>query len=98
MLNPFVGLKSTLLLASLLLIVAGGPAETQPVPERPPHHGENGFRNLDANFRRPSGWTRWNFVIRRLLAASIAPRTFEAPRIANDGAALRAGTVNPGVT
>ena len=39
-----------------------------------------------------------NFVVRRLLAASIVPRTFEAPRIANDGAALRAGTVNRSVT
>ncbi|HSF47038.1 MAG TPA: MBL fold metallo-hydrolase, partial [Burkholderiales bacterium] len=110
MLNRFVGLKSTLLLASLLL-AAGGSAGTQPpfdelrvvslaepLPGRPLHHIKDGFRNSDPNFRRPDGWTRWNFVVRRLLSASIAPRTFEAPRIANDGAALRAGSINPSVT
>ena len=108
MLNRFVGLKSILLSATLLLI---GSAEAQPpfdklrvvslaepLPGRPAHHVEDGFRNPDPNFRRPDGWTRWNFVVRRLVAASVAPRTFEAPRIANDGAALRAGGINPSVT
>jgi N-acyl-phosphatidylethanolamine-hydrolysing phospholipase D len=98
MLNPCVGLKRTLLLASLLLMVAWRAVGTQPLPESPPHHVEDGFRNPDPNFQRPSSRTRWNFVVRRLLAASIAPRTFEAPRVANDGAALRAGVVNPSVT
>jgi N-acyl-phosphatidylethanolamine-hydrolysing phospholipase D len=111
MLNPCIGPKQTLLLASLLLIIACRSAETQPpfdelrvvslaepLPDRPAHHAENGFRNPDPNFGRPSGWTRWNFVVRRLLTAAVAPRTFEAPRIANDGAALRAGVVNPSVT
>jgi N-acyl-phosphatidylethanolamine-hydrolysing phospholipase D len=98
MLNLCIGPKQSLLLAALLLIVACRSAEGQPFPGPPRHHVEDGFRNVDPNFRRPSGLTRWNFVVRRLLAASIAPRTFEAPRIANDGAALRAGNVNPSVT
>jgi N-acyl-phosphatidylethanolamine-hydrolysing phospholipase D len=98
MLNLCIGPKQSLVLAALLLIVACRSAEGQPLPGPPRHHVEDGFRNVDPNFRRPSGWTRWNFVVRRLLAASIAPRTFEAPRIANDGAALRAGNVNPSVT
>ena len=37
-------------------------------------------------------------VVRRLWAGFTAPRTFDAPRIANDGAALRAGLVNPSIT
>lgn len=98
MFNRFVGPKPTLLLALLLLIVACGSADTQPLPGRPLHHVEGGFRNVDPDFRPPSSWTRWNFVVRRLLATSFTPRSFEAPRIANDGADLRAGIVNPGVT
>jgi N-acyl-phosphatidylethanolamine-hydrolysing phospholipase D len=98
MLIPCKGPGRTLVLASLLLIFACSSAGTQPLPGRPLHHVEDGFRNVDPNFHRPGGWTRWNFVVRRLLAASIAPRTFDAPRIANDGAALRAGLVNPSIT
>jgi hypothetical protein len=49
-----------------------------------------GFRNLDPEFTRPSGWTRWSFIARRMWDSLTAPRTFEAPRVANDGAALRA--------
>jgi N-acyl-phosphatidylethanolamine-hydrolysing phospholipase D len=98
MLNPCVGRGRTFLLALLLLIGAWVSAETQPPSDRPLHHVEGGFRNVDPDFSRPSGWVRWNFVVRRLAATSIAPRSFEAPRIANDGAALRAGSVNPSVT
>ncbi|MGH7771793.1 MAG: MBL fold metallo-hydrolase, partial [Candidatus Binatia bacterium] len=39
-----------------------------------------------------------SFVARRLWASFTAPRTFDAPRIANDGAALRAGLVNPSIS
>jgi N-acyl-phosphatidylethanolamine-hydrolysing phospholipase D len=59
-------------------------------------HG--GFRNPSAEFRRPSAWTRWSFVVRRLWTTSVAPRSFAAPRVANDGAILRAGHLNPSTT
>src|SRR5215510_8521681 len=88
----------TVVLISLSLIVACDSVGTEPLPGEPAHHADGGFRNTDPNFYRPSGWTRWNFVVRRLLLASTAPRTFDAPRIANDGAALRAGLVNPSIT
>ena len=98
MLNAFVCSRSAALLISLFLIVACGSAGTEPLPHRPAHHVEGGFRNTDPNFRRPSSWIRWSFVVRRLWAGFTAPRIFDAPRIANDGAALRAGLVNPSIT
>lgn len=73
-------------------------AGTEPLPGRPPHHVEGGFRNLDPDFRRPSGWTRWTFLGGRVWASLASARAFEAPRVANDGAELRAGLLNPSVT
>jgi L-ascorbate metabolism protein UlaG (beta-lactamase superfamily) len=61
----------------------------EPLPGRPPHHLAGGFRNTDPNFTRPSSWTRWSFIVRRLVSGLIAPRAFEAPRIVNDGRSLR---------
>jgi len=84
--------------ALLFLLVACGSVGTEPLPGQPAHHVAGGFRNTDPEFSRPSSWTRWSFVVRRLWTSSIAPRTFEAPRVLNDGAALRAGTVNPSIT
>ena len=98
MANAFLRPRSPLRLASLFLILACGSVGTESLPGRPTHHVEGGFRNTDPDFHRPSGWTRWNFVVRRLLATAIAPRAFDAPRIVNDGAALRAGLVNPSIT
>lgn len=80
------------------LLVACGNVGTEPLPGGPSHHVEGGFRNTDPNFYRPSSWTRWSFVIRRLWAGSIAPRTYDTPRIANDGSALRSGLLNPSIT
>ena len=74
----------------LLLLVACASAGTEPLPGRPPHHTAGGFRNLDPEFARPSGWTRWSFIARRMWESLTSPRAFEAPRVANDGAALRA--------
>jgi N-acyl-phosphatidylethanolamine-hydrolysing phospholipase D len=82
----------------LLLIVSCESIGTEPLAGQPLHHVAGGFRNTDPNFRRPSGWTRWSFVVRRLWQATVTPRRFEAPRVANDGAALRAGSLNPSVT
>ena len=84
--------------ALLFLLVACGSVGTEPLPGQPPHHVAGGFRNTDPEFRRPSSWTRWSFVVRRLLASSMTPRTFEAPRFLNDGTVLRAGSVNPSIT
>jgi N-acyl-phosphatidylethanolamine-hydrolysing phospholipase D len=38
------------------------------------------------------------FFVRRMFQATFRPRTFEAPRLVNDGQALRAGLANPSVT
>jgi len=89
--------RSAVLQALLFLLVACGSVGTEPLPGQPPHHVEGGFRNIDPDFHRPSSWTRWSFVVRRLWTTSIAPRAFDAPRIANDGAALRSGLV-PSIT
>jgi N-acyl-phosphatidylethanolamine-hydrolysing phospholipase D len=98
--NPHEILESRLIFvaALLFLLVACGSVGTEPLPGQPAHHVAGGFRNTDPEFSRPSSWTRWSFVVRRLWTSSIAPRTFEAPRVLNDGAALRAGTVNPSIT
>jgi len=98
MLKGSVRPRSTVLQALFFLLVACGGVGTGPLPGRPPHHVEGGFRNTDPDFNRPSSWTRWSFVVRRLWTSSIAPRAFDAPRIANDGTALRAGLVNPSIT
>jgi N-acyl-phosphatidylethanolamine-hydrolysing phospholipase D len=77
-------------LLPLLLLVACASAGSEPVGGRPAHHVDGGFRNLDPAFIRPSGWTRWSFILRRTVQSLISPRRFDAPRVANDGAALRA--------
>src|SRR5262245_18797127 len=97
MLSRILRRRSSIVPALLLLLVACGSVGTEPLPGQP-HHVEGGFRNIDPDFHRPSSWTRWSFVVRRLWTSSIAPRAFDAPRIANDGAALRSGLVNPSVT
>jgi N-acyl-phosphatidylethanolamine-hydrolysing phospholipase D len=82
----------------LIFLVACSGARNEPIPGQPAHHVVGGFRNVNPNFRRPSTWTRWSFVVRRFVSASLSPRRFETPRIANDGAILRAGTMNPSIT
>ncbi len=98
LLNRFSSLRSTAPRVLLFLLVACSSVGTEPLPGRPSHHVEGGFRNPDSDFRRPSSWTRWSFVVRRLWTSSIAPRTFDAPRVANEGTVLRAGLVNPSIT
>jgi N-acyl-phosphatidylethanolamine-hydrolysing phospholipase D len=80
------------------LVIACASIGTEPLPGRPPHHVEGGFRNTDPDFNRPSSLTRWSFVFRRLWASAVSPRSFAAPRNVNDGAALRDGLVNPSIT
>jgi N-acyl-phosphatidylethanolamine-hydrolysing phospholipase D len=77
-------------LAVALAVVAGlvpgcqGPGP--PKSDAPPHHLERGFRNLNPDYARPGFWTRWRFVIPRLLSS---PRKASFPIVVNDGAALR---------
>jgi L-ascorbate metabolism protein UlaG (beta-lactamase superfamily) len=67
-----------LALASFLGLVALlGPGCQGPGPPKadaPYHHLEHGFRNLNPAYARPSFWTRWRFVIPKLLSSTFAPR------------------------
>jgi N-acyl-phosphatidylethanolamine-hydrolysing phospholipase D len=62
---------------------------TEPVPGKPMHHVAGGFRNPSPDFKRPDGWTRFKFFVNRGWSSLTAARSYEAPRMANDGAALR---------
>ena len=78
------------LLALTLLWAGCAGVGTEPLPGQASHHVAGGFRNPDPAFKRPDGWTRWSFFARRVLASLVSPRSFDAPRVANDGATLRA--------
>jgi len=82
----------------LLILAACARAGSEPVAGRPAHHIEGGFRNPDPAFIRPSGWTRWSFIVRRGVESLTSPRTYDAPRVANDGAALRSNPRPPAIT
>lgn len=87
--------------ASLLLLLsltACASAGSEPVAGRPAHHTQGGFRNPDPAFVRPSGWTRWTFILRQAVQSLTAPRAFDAPRVANDGTALRSNPGPPSIT
>jgi len=77
-------------LVPLLVLIACASAGTEGIAGRPAHHVPGGFRNPDPAFSRPPGWTRWTFILRRAWQSLTSPRRFDAPRVANDGAALRA--------
>lgn len=77
-------------LVLLLVLVACASAGTEGIGGRPAHHVPGGFGNLDPSFTRPSGWTRWTFIVRRGWQSIASPRHFDAPRVPNDGSALRA--------
>jgi len=85
-------------LAAILVLAGCAGVGTEPLPGEPPHHVAGGFKNTNPEFRRPDGWTRWTFMARRAWDAVVTPRTFDTPRVPNDGAALRAGTADPTVT
>jgi N-acyl-phosphatidylethanolamine-hydrolysing phospholipase D len=88
--------RDKIIVLLILLVACSGAKE--PIQGQPAHHVAGGFRNTNPDFRRPSSWTRWSFIVRRLWTSSIAPRSFAAPRVANDGASLRAGRINPSIT
>ncbi|HTY77939.1 MAG TPA: MBL fold metallo-hydrolase [Candidatus Bathyarchaeia archaeon] len=86
-------LTRPLLLAVLLTACAA--VGTERVATGPSHHVEGGFRNVDSGIQRASGFTRFKFMWSRAWAPA---RTSDVPRIANDGAALRANGSDPTVT
>jgi len=69
-----------------------------PVPGAPAHHRERGFINANPEFARPPFWTRTKFFAARVWSTTFAPRHADLPRVANDGAALRANGTAPTVT
>ena len=86
-------------LLGLLLCAAGcAGVGSEPLPGQPAHHVQGGFRNPNPGFHRPDGWTRWSFFAARAWQSFTAPRTFGAPRVANDGHALRGGPAAPTIT
>jgi len=90
--------RAQFVLLAWALLVAGCAGQSEPIPGKPPHHVVGGFRNPNPEFRRPDGWTRWSFLARRAWHSTVAPRSFEPPRVANDGRALREGGSNPSIT
>jgi len=96
--NHFLRSSAAALLSALFFLSGCGSVGAEFLPDQPLHHDEGGFRNPDPSFRRPSTRTRWSFLIRRLWASFTMPRSFDAPRVANDGAALRTGLINPSIT
>jgi len=65
---------------------------------QPAHHVQGGFRNPNPAFQRPDAWTRWSFFARRAWQSLATPRSFAAPRVANDGRALREEAGAPTIT
>jgi L-ascorbate metabolism protein UlaG (beta-lactamase superfamily) len=82
----------------LLLVMVGCAGVGAPVPDRPAHHRERGFANPDPAYRPAGRWTRTRFLFARIWSTSVHPRVVTLPRVANDGAALRANRGDPTVT
>jgi N-acyl-phosphatidylethanolamine-hydrolysing phospholipase D len=87
------------LAALLASVVAAGCGHVgRPVPGAPAHHRERGFANPDAAHPPASTWVRMRFFVTRMWSSTFSPRSIELPRVANDGAALRANGTEPTVT
>jgi N-acyl-phosphatidylethanolamine-hydrolysing phospholipase D len=71
---------------------------SEPLPGRPAHHVQGGFRNTNPEFRHPDAWTRLKFFASRSWSTTFNPRRYEAPRTVNDGRGLRADATLPTVT
>lgn len=81
-------LSPALVVLAAWLLPACAAVGTEPLPGRPSHHVEGGFRNPNPQFRQAEGWTRTSFLLRRLWASLVAARSFEAPRAAADRVSL----------
>jgi len=86
------------LLVTLVAVFASGcPGPGSSKPDAPPHHLERGFRNLNPSYARPDFWTRWRFVIPRLLRSNFS-RQAAFSIVTNDGRPLRESSGMPTVT
>ena len=85
-------------LAAIAVLLPGCQGPGSPKAGGPPHHLERGFRNLNPEYARPDPWTRWKFVIPRLLASIFAPRKAWFPFVVNDGRQLHDGAGRATVT
>jgi N-acyl-phosphatidylethanolamine-hydrolysing phospholipase D len=91
-----------LFIAGLSLLALGCAAVgIEPLPGKPAHHVEGGFRNVNPTYPRAGGWTRFKFIVRRSWESLLSPRNFETPKETVEGLAagreLRAG-LDPTVT
>jgi len=85
-------------LAAAAVLAAGCVGVGGPVPGAPAHHRARGFANEDPAFARPGFWDLQAFRVRRLWASLVRRPPAAAPRVANDGAALRSNRSAPTLT
>jgi L-ascorbate metabolism protein UlaG (beta-lactamase superfamily) len=85
-------------LALVVTLGAGCQGTGRPKPDAPPHHLEEGFRNVNPSYARPGFWTRWRFVLPHLLRSTFAPRRVALPVAPNDGRSLRENAAAATVT
>jgi L-ascorbate metabolism protein UlaG (beta-lactamase superfamily) len=79
-------------LVGLALVCGACAGVGGPVPGAPAHHRERGFANTNPAYAPAGRWLRTRFFVARIWASTFNPRTADFPRVANDGAALRANT------
>ncbi len=82
----------------ILLLFACAALSKEPIPGRPSHHVDGGFRNPNPAFTRPSGWVRVKFSASRLWANLVASRSISLPREENDGQSPRENSSDAKVT
>jgi L-ascorbate metabolism protein UlaG (beta-lactamase superfamily) len=86
------------LAAAALLVFAGCAGVGAPKAGAPAHHRERGFANTNPAFARAPWWARIPFFVSRIVSTTLAPRTVDLPRVANDGGALRRDAGEPTIT
>ena len=87
----------SLFLAFASVLGSGCQGVGGPQPGAPPHHAEGGFRNLNPAYARPDFWTRWRFVIPRLVRSTFSRRAALSV-VSPDGRSLREDEGAPTVT
>ncbi len=92
------GARLAAVLLAAALLGQGCAGVGGPVPGAPAHHRARGFANPAPTARPAGGWRRTTFFVRRVVASTFAPRRAALPRVANDGAALRAAAGRATVT
>lgn len=90
--------RRALALLAVALVLAGCAGPGGPVPGAPAHHRARGFANPNPAYTHASRWPRMRFFLGRIFSTTFRPRTANLPRVANDGAALRANHGDPTLT